>query len=78
MKIDFIDISRAFVQADAIREVYVELPGEDAGQGMCAKLKKSMYGTRDAAQNWGHAYTQFMSDVGFKRGQSTPCVFWNE
>ena len=42
MKIDFIDISRAFFQADAIREVYVELPPEDAGQGMCAKLKKSM------------------------------------
>jgi len=77
MKIDFIDISRAFFQADAIREVYVELPAEDAADGMCAKLKKSMYGTRDAAQNWGYAYTQFMCDTGFVRGQSSPCVFWN-
>ena len=77
MKIDFIDISRAFFQADAIREVYVELPAEDAEEGMCAKLKKSMYGTRDAAQNWGYAYTQFMQDAGFKKGKSSPCVFWN-
>ena len=28
MKIDFIDISRAYFQADAIREVYVQLPEE--------------------------------------------------
>lgn len=29
MKIDSVDISRAFFQADAIRKVYVELPYED-------------------------------------------------
>ena len=53
MKIDFIDISRAYFQADALRDVYVQLPDEDAEPGMCGKLVKSMYGTRDAAQNWG-------------------------
>ena len=68
MKIDLIHISRAFFQADAIKEVYVELPSEDAEQGMCAKLKKYMNGTRDAAQSWGHAYTKFMCIVGVKRG----------
>ena len=39
MKIDFIDISRAFFQAEAIREVFVELPDEDSEPGMCRKLK---------------------------------------
>ena len=53
MKLDFIDISRAYFQADAIRDVYVELPSEDWEKGMCGKLKKSTHGTRDAAQNWG-------------------------
>ena len=65
MKIDFVDISRAFFQADAIREVYVELPYEDSEVGMCAKLKKSMYGRRHAAQKSGYAYTQFMQSTGF-------------
>ena len=51
MKLDLIDISRAYFQADAIREVHVELPSEDWEEGMCGKLKKSMYGNRDAAQN---------------------------
>ena len=55
MKMDFIDISRAFFQADAIRDVYVDLPAADSEVGMCGKLKKSMYGTRDAAQNLGMA-----------------------
>ena len=33
-------------------EVYVELPAEDAEEGMCGLLRKSMHGTRDAAQKW--------------------------
>ena len=44
MRIDF--------HADAIREVYIELPPEDTEEGMCGLLPKSVYGTRNAAQNW--------------------------
>ena len=43
MKIDFIDISRAYFQADAIRDMYVQLPDEDWEEGLCGKLLKSMY-----------------------------------
>ena len=59
-KIDVIDISNAFFHADALREVYVELPPEDYEENMCALLLKSLYGTRDAAQNWANAYMEFM------------------
>ena len=45
---------------------------------MCGKLLKSMYGTRDAAQNWGMAYCEFMQSIGFQRGKASPCVFWNK
>ena len=49
------------------RDVYVELPAEDAEAGMCGKLIKSMYGTRDAAQNWETAYTVFfMKHIGLQ------------
>ena len=51
MKFEFIDVRRAYLQAQARREVYVGLPEEDQEEGMCGKLVKSMYGTRDAAQN---------------------------
>ena len=56
MQFRFIDINRAYLQVDAKREIYVELPPEDGEEGMCAKLAKDMHGTRDAAQNWEHAY----------------------
>ena len=36
-----------------------------------------MYGTRDAAQNWDHAYTDFLESVGLISGTATPCVFYN-
>ena len=52
MTFEFIDINKAYLQAETKREVYVALPDEDKETGMCAKLIKSMYGTRDAAPNW--------------------------
>ena len=53
MKLEFIDIRRAFFHAMARRKVFVDLPEEDAQEGMCGRLNKSMYGTRDAAQKLG-------------------------
>ena len=36
-----------------------------------------MYGTRDAAQNWEEAYSEFMKESGFTRGKASPCVFYH-
>ena len=36
-----------------------------------------MYGTRDAANNWEHAYTEFMINAGFRVGTITPCMSWH-
>ena len=45
---------------------------------MCGKLVKALYGTRDAAQNWEHAYIEFLETVGFRVGTASPCVFFHE
>ena len=74
------DISRAFFHARVIRDVYVQLPEEDTGpgeQGLCGKLRYSMYGTRDAAQNLHNEYSQQLLDVGFQQGRASPCIFFN-
>ena len=67
MKLDFIDVRRAYFHAAARREVYVELSAEDREEGMCGRLNKSMYGTRDAAQNWEYEYSGFLEGIGFTR-----------
>ena len=60
MKLDFVDIRKAYFNAPARRAVYVELPAEIAEPGMCGRLLKSLYGTRDAAQNWEVEYARFI------------------
>jgi hypothetical protein len=69
MKIEFIDIKRACLQADAKRDVYIELPQEDEQAGMCAKLKKAMHGTRDVAQSWEATYRKAHEEWDFGLGR---------
>ena len=64
MKLDFIDVRRAYFHAEARRQVFVEVCAEDDVKCMCGELVKAMYGTRDAAQNWEVAYVKFMTTSG--------------
>ncbi len=72
------DVKRAYFYAPAAREIYVELCEEDREPGdeeMCGILNYSMYGTRDAAQNWQIEFTRTLLQMGFNQGKSSPCVF---
>ena len=40
-----------------------------------AKLNLSLYGTKDATQNWTEEYTKKLVDLGFTAGVATPCHF---
>ena len=72
------DDSRAFFCAPARRQVFVELPTEDPDHGsVIGELNYSMYGTRDAAQNWGEECAETMVHAGFKRGLASPCTFYH-
>ena len=54
-KIPSIDVSRAYFCANSIRPVLIRIPAEDRQPGnedMVGKLNVSLYGTRNAAQNW--------------------------
>lgn len=74
-KTDFIDIRCAYFHAAARRPVYVQLPPEDYSPGQCGRLIKSMYGTRDAAQNSEIEYTEFLNGIGFTVSSSVGCMF---
>ena len=73
-----IDVRRAYFYAPARRRVFVELPPEDYQAGaehMCGLLLHSLYGTRDAAQNWEEELTSTLSDLKLTRGIACPCVW---
>ena len=73
-----IDVKRAYFYAKSTRAIYVEIPIEDYEEGdehRVGKLNLSLYGTRDAAQNWSKAYTAFLKSIGFVKGRASPCNF---
>ena len=74
VKLDCLDVMRAYFHAEARRQVFVEWCEEDDVKGMCGELVNAMYGARDAAQNWEAAYIQFRNELGFVSGKATPCV----
>ena len=41
------------------------------------EIAKSMYGARDAAQNWEFAYSDWLVSIGFEIGRSVSCMFWH-
>ena len=76
------DVSRAFFEAPAMRQVCVELPGEDVTSldrqlDNVGHLQMSLYGTRDAAINWQEEVAKEMWKWGFKRGKYNPCLYFN-
>ena len=81
-KLLFVDVRRAYFYAPARRPVFVTLPDEDSEKGMCGRLNRSMYGTRDAESNWEDKYSSHLVSQGFTRGKDSACAFcppylWN-
>ena len=78
-KLIYADVSRAYFYAPAVRPVYGIIPEEDREPGdppeICGELAYSMYGTRDAAQNWSEEYSVCLTKAGYIRGIANPCLF---
>ena len=58
-----------------------DCPSEDTKTkqpGVCGKLRKTMYGSLDAAQRWGEHYAQVLEKGGFTRGVASPCHFFHK
>ena len=74
------DVSRAFFEAPAKRDVCVELPaealeGEEKPEDVVGKLLASLYGTRDASANWQEEVSKCMQKWGFIVGRYNPCMY---
>ena len=76
LKLGLVDVRKAYLYAPATEDIYIELPEEDKAEGMCGKLRVSLYGTRSAAKNWEAEYARTLEGMGFVRGMSTPCAFY--
>ena len=69
-----VDVSGACFHAKAQRPVLVTFPAEDCSgkhKGNFGLLKKSMYGTRDAASNWERDWQGHLENWGFELVRSS-------
>ena len=57
---------------------YIELPGEAGKSGKCGRLKRWLYGMRQAASAWERDYTTKLEALGFKKGLAASTVFYCE
>jgi hypothetical protein len=78
LKLMFIDVSEAHLNAFCNEEVYVELPEDFERPGECGRLKRWLYGMRPAASGWEDHYTDKLESEKFVRGVAAPTVFYNE
>ena len=80
MRLTLGDVSTAFLHAAMSGEVYVWPPKEFYPNGDCLwKLKKAMYGLRQAPKLWqGHFAELMTSKLGFRRCKSDPNRYCHE
>jgi hypothetical protein len=75
------DVKVAYLNADVKGDtILVEQPHgfqlrDTDGTPLVCRLRKSLYGTRQAARNWYRTADEFMLADGFKRSTVDPCLY---
>ena len=75
-----LDISNAFARADVDEDLFVEQPHgyvqrDKSGKPYVCKLRKGLYGTKQAARLWHQKFRAFLLSHGWKPYDSDPCIF---
>ncbi len=72
------DVKTAFLQGDLEEEIYMRQPDgyidEERPDYVC-KLKKSIYGLKQAARCWNVAIDTFLLSNGYRKCSADPCVY---
>ena len=72
------DVKTAFLNGLLKEEIFMEVPeGVEHGlQGdVVCKLKRSLYGTKQAPRCWNDTINSFFIDLGFTRNDADPCLY---
>jgi hypothetical protein len=73
-----LDIKGAYLYADLEEEIYMKQPeGFEVGEKVC-KLKKSLYGLKQAGRRWNENLNEFLVSNGFQRLQTDLCVYYQQ
>ena len=72
------DVKSAFLQGDLNEEIYMRQPDGYVDKGnpnhVC-KLKKSLYGLKQAARCWNSSIDHYLKTSGYKQADSDQCLY---
>ncbi|MBW0523147.1 hypothetical protein O181_062862 [Austropuccinia psidii MF-1] len=80
LKFEQVEIKSAFLNAPLEEEVFLAIPhGMDLDKRkVCLRLKKAIYGLRQAPHAWYNQLSEWLETAGFKAAISDPCVFYRK
>ena len=73
-----LDVSCAFLYALVVRDLFIEIPQADPRSrdgNLVGRLRKALYGTRDAPQLWQRTLGKVLKELGFCSSKLQPGVF---
>lgn len=72
------DVKTAFLHGDLDKEIYMEQPEGFKIKGKedyVCKLKKSLYGLKQASRQWYKKFESVMGEQGYRKTSSEHCIF---
>lgn len=73
-----LDIKTAFLHGDLDEEIYMSQPEgfvEESNPNLVCRLKKGLYGLKQASRQWYKKFDTFMQEEGYKRSDFDHCVY---
>ena len=71
-----LDVNNAFLHGDLKEEVYMKVPeGMDNPDKLVCRLKKSLYGLKQASRQWHEKLAQSLHALGFSKSQHDHSLF---
>ncbi|GJZ87017.1 putative RNA-directed DNA polymerase [Tanacetum coccineum] len=72
-----LDVNNAFLHGDLDEDVYMKIPQgfSKYGETRVCRLRKSLYGLKQASRNWYHKFTTFLFGLSFRHSKADHSLF---
>jgi hypothetical protein len=80
LELQQMDVRTAYLNSGLKETIFMGLPKlphtmKNVPKGKVALLRKGLYGLKQAGRNWNTKINKFLTDFGFRRCKSDPCIY---